>query len=139
MTEGERDKLVGRAGIVGAGTLLSRILGLGRDMALAAMFTRNQTDAFFVAFTIPNALRQLLGEGAVSSAVVPVMSAKLANEGEEPTRAFFAKLRGVSLIALVVVSILGVAFARPLRPPPVAPRLPLPHPRRWRQPVRPCP
>ncbi len=110
----ERGKLVGRAGIVGAGTLLSRILGLGRDMALAAMFSRNQTDAFFVAFTIPNALRQLLGEGAVSSAVVPVMSAKLSTEGEAPTKAFFAKLRGVSLLALIVVSILGVAFARPL-------------------------
>lgn len=110
----ERQSLVARAGIVGAGTLASRILGLGRDMALAAIFTRNETDSFFVAFTIPNALRQLLGEGAVSSAVVPVMSAKLANEGEESTKRFFAKLRGVSLIALVVVTILGMSFARPL-------------------------
>ncbi len=110
----ERESLVARAGIVGAGTLASRILGLGRDMALAAIFTRNETDSFFVAFTIPNALRQLLGEGAVSSAVVPVMSAKLAAEGEEATQRFFAKLRGVSLIALVVVTILGMLLARPL-------------------------
>lgn len=110
----ERSKLVGRAGIVGAGTLASRILGLGRDMALAAVFSRPETDAFFVAFTIPNALRQLLGEGAISSAVVPVMSAKLAREGEGPTKAFFAKLRGVSLAALTLVTILGMVFARPL-------------------------
>ena len=110
----ERDKLASRAGIVGAGTLLSRVLGLGRDMALAAIFTRPETDAFFVAFTIPNALRQLLGEGAISSAVVPVMSAKREKDGAEATRAFFAKLRGASLLALVVVTALGMLFAQPL-------------------------
>src|SRR5271163_3563059 len=71
----ERSKLVGRAGIVGLGTLASRVLGLAREVVLAALFTRDETDAFFVAFTIPNALRQLLGEGAVSSALVPVLSA----------------------------------------------------------------
>src|SRR5690606_28778461 len=70
----ERRALAGRAGIVGAGTLVSRLLGLVRDTTLAALFTRAQTDAFWVAFTIPNALRQLLGEGVTSSAVVPVLS-----------------------------------------------------------------
>jgi putative peptidoglycan lipid II flippase len=112
--EGERRKLAGRAGIVGAGTLLSRMLGLGRDMALAAVFGRAETDAFFVAFTIPNALRQLLGEGAVASAVVPVLSGKLATEGDAAARDFFAKIRGASLVALTVVTALGVAFAGPL-------------------------
>jgi putative peptidoglycan lipid II flippase len=112
--ETERSKLAGRAGIVGAGTLLSRILGLVRDMVLAALFTRAETDAFFVAFRIPNALRQLLGEGAVSSAVVPVLSAKLANEGEESARAFVQRARGASIVALAVVTALGMVFARPL-------------------------
>ena len=112
--DGERKKLVRRAGVVGAGTLASRLLGLGRDMSLAAIFTREETDAFFVAFTIPNALRQLLGEGAISSAVVPVLSAKLATEGEEPAKLFFSKIRGVSLLALGVVTALGMLFARPL-------------------------
>lgn len=110
----ERDKLVGRAGIVGAGTLASRLLGFGRDMAIAAFFTRAQTDAFAVALTIPNTLRQLLAEGAVSSAVVPVLSERLAKGGDEAGRAFFARARGVSLVALVVVSVLGVLFAEPL-------------------------
>lgn len=110
----ERAKLAVRAGIVGVGTLVSRVLGLGRDMALAAIFGRAETDAFFVAFTIPNALRQLLGEGAVSSAVVPVLSATLEKKGEEAGRAFFARVRGVSIVALVAVTALGVAFARPL-------------------------
>src|SRR5450432_4902835 len=81
--ERERSRLVARASVVGAGTLASRVLGLLRDMALAAVFDRDATDAWWVAFTIPNALRQLLGEGAVSSAVVPVLSDKLAREGDE--------------------------------------------------------
>ena len=114
MSSSEREKLVSRAGVVGAGTLLSRLLGLGRDATIAALFDRGQTDAFWVAFTIPNALRQLLAEGAVSSAVVPVLSAKLATDGEEAGRAFFARARAVSLLALTVFSILGVAFAGPL-------------------------
>lgn len=116
MTSGteERKKLAGRAGIVGAGTLLSRVLGLGRDMALAAVFSRVETDAFFVAFTIPNALRQLLGEGAVASAVVPVLTDTLEKKGDDEAKAFFARVRGVSLVLLVLVSILGIVFAGPL-------------------------
>jgi putative peptidoglycan lipid II flippase len=110
----ERSKLVRRAGIVGAGTLLSRLLGLGRDMALAGIFGRAETDAFFVAFTIPNALRQLLAEGAVSSALVPVLTKTIAEDGEVAARAFFARMRGVSLVALTVVTVLGIAAARPL-------------------------
>jgi putative peptidoglycan lipid II flippase len=110
----ERKKLAGRASIVGAGTLASRVLGLLRDVVLTAIFTRGETDAFFVAFTIPNALRQLLGEGAVSSAVVPVLGEKLEKEGDDAARVFFARARGVSLLALAIVSILGVVFAEPL-------------------------
>jgi len=112
--EQERKKLAGRAGIVGAGTLLSRVLGLGRDMALAAVFSRVETDAFFVAFTIPNALRQLLGEGAVASAVVPVLTETIEKDGDDAARSFFARIRGVSIALLIVVTVLGIAFAGPL-------------------------
>ncbi len=112
--ERERRKLVARAGVVGAGTLVSRVLGLVRDVTLAAIFDREATDAWWVAFTIPNALRSLLGEGAVSSAVVPVMSAKLEREGDDACRLLFCRLRGASIIALAVLTALGVAFARPL-------------------------
>jgi putative peptidoglycan lipid II flippase len=110
----ERSRLVRRAGIVGAGTFASRVLGLVREMVLAALFSRDATDAFFAAFTIPNALRQLLAEGAVSSALVPVLSAKLANEGDESARAFVQRARGVSLVALGVATVLGMVFATPL-------------------------
>lgn len=116
LTEGqaERARLVGRAGIVGAGTLLSRVLGFGRDVVTAALFTRGETDVFAAALTIPNALRQLLAEGAVSSAVVPVLSKRIAEGGDAEGRAFFARARGVSLVALVVATILGIVFAGPL-------------------------
>ena len=110
----ERRALAGRAGIVGAGTLVSRLLGLVRDTTLAALFTRAQTDAFWVAFTIPNALRQLLGEGVTTSAVVPVLSEVRAKEGEEAARRYLAYMRGISLVSLVVATVLGVLFARPL-------------------------
>jgi putative peptidoglycan lipid II flippase len=110
----ERSRLVARAGVVGAGTLASRVLGLLRDMTLAAVFERAATDAWWVAFTIPNALRQLLGEGAVASAVVPVLSQKIARDGDEAAKIFFARVRGVSLVALAVVTVLGVTFAGPL-------------------------
>jgi putative peptidoglycan lipid II flippase len=110
----ERGRLVARAGVVGAGTLASRLLGLVRDMVLAALFDREATDAWWVAFTIPNALRSLLGEGAVTSAVVPILSGKLAKEGDGEARRFFARVRGVSLVALLVVTVAGMIFARPL-------------------------
>ena len=110
----ERHRLVARAGVVGAGTLASRVLGLLRDMALAAIFDREATDAWWVAFTIPNALRSILGEGAVSSAVVPVLTEKVERHGDEAGKKLFSRLRGVSILALAAVTVLGVALAKPL-------------------------
>ena len=109
--DNERRKITGRAGIVAAGTLVSRLLGLGRDIALAAVFSRWATDAFFVAFTIPNVLRQLLAEGAVQNAVLPVLAQTREQKGELAARRFFAATRGLSLVVLSGVSILGVVFA----------------------------
>jgi putative peptidoglycan lipid II flippase len=110
----ERRALTSRAGIVAAGTLASRLLGLGRELVLAALFTRAATDAFMLAFTIPNTLRQLLAEGAVQTAVLPVLTKTREEEGELSARRFFATARGVSLAVLAVVSVLGVVFAREL-------------------------
>jgi len=109
--EHERRALAGRAGIVGAGTLVSRLLGLVRDQTLAALFARAQTDAFWVAFTLPNLLRQLVGEGAAASAVVPVLAQVRAEEGDGAARRFFAAMRGVSLLVLLVLTVGGIAAA----------------------------
>ena len=108
---GERRNIAKRAGIVATGTLASRLLGLGRDQTIAALFPRGVTDAFFVAFTIPNVLRQLLGEGAVQNAVLPVLVKIREQRGEAEARRFFGAVRGVSLVALVATTALGIGFA----------------------------
>lgn len=109
--ESEQKKISARAGVVALGTLASRLLGLGRDVSMAAMFSAAHTDAFWIAFTLPNALRQLLAEGAVSSAVVPVLTEVKEKDGEGAARAFYARIRGLSLLALTVVSVAGVVGA----------------------------
>jgi len=64
-------------------TLLSRITGLARETLTAAYFgAGSQTDAFFVAFRLPNLLRRLFAEGAFSQAFVPVLGQIKAQEGE---------------------------------------------------------
>ncbi|MCA9618723.1 MAG: murein biosynthesis integral membrane protein MurJ [Myxococcales bacterium] len=107
----ERRALARRAGVVSLGTLLSRILGLIRDMVLAALFPRADTDVFFVAFAIPNALRQLLAEGTVPGAVMPVLAEIRAREGDAAAREFYRALRGAWLVVLLLTTILGAAFA----------------------------
>lgn len=107
----ERRAIAGRASVVAAGTLVSRILGLVREQVLAATFTTAITDAFFVAFLIPNTLRQLLAEGAVQNGVLPVLTKVREQEGEARAREFFRSLRGLSLLILLLVVVLGVSFA----------------------------
>lgn len=66
-------------------TLASRITGLVRDLLMASMFGANAlTDAFNVAFRIPNLFRRLFAEGAFSQAFVPVLAASKAKEGTRP-------------------------------------------------------
>jgi len=108
---GERRRIAKHAGIVALGTLASRALGLVRDQTIAAVFSRAATDAFFVAFTIPNVLRQLLGEGAVQNAVLPVLVKLREQDGEDAARRFFRAARGVSLLSLVAATALGIGFA----------------------------
>ncbi len=67
-----------RMALLSAGTLLSRVLGMLRETLIAATFDRGATDAFFIAWRLPNALRALLAEGALSAAFVPMFSATLA-------------------------------------------------------------
>lgn len=109
--EKERREITGRAGVVALGTLVSRLLGLLRDMALAAMFSRAATDAWLIAWQLPNLLRQVLAEGAVQTAVLPVLSKIKEQEGDEAAQRFFRAMRGLSLFLLLLVSLLGVLFA----------------------------
>src|SRR4030095_11214927 len=74
--------VVSSVGAIGLGTLASRVLGYARESVVArALGGGPVPDAFFVAFRIPNLLRRLLAEGALSTGVVPVLSATLGNSG----------------------------------------------------------
>ncbi|MBP7776544.1 MAG: murein biosynthesis integral membrane protein MurJ [Acidobacteria bacterium] len=71
------------AGVVGAATMTSRVLGLMREQVLAYWFGASDAmDAFLVAFRVPNLVRDLFAEGAMSAALVPTFSRTLANEGK---------------------------------------------------------
>ena len=102
------------ASLVSAWTLVSRITGLARELVVAAMFGASaMTDAFNVAFRIPNLLRRLFAEGAFSQAFVPVLAASKEKDGEEATRLLIDQVASVLLWALIITVILGVA-ATPL-------------------------
>ena len=93
-------------------TLLSRISGLVRELLIAATFGASAlTDAFNVAFRIPNLFRRLFAEGAFSQAFVPVLAASKAQHGEEQTRLLIDRVATVLAWALLGVSVLGVALA----------------------------
>ncbi len=110
-TETSGGEIVRRAGVVATGTLTSRILGAVRDAVIAAVFALAATDAFWLAFTIPNALRVLLGEGAVSAAFVPVFTEVREHEGKARAREFYRNLVGAIAVVLLVVTAVGVALA----------------------------
>ncbi len=111
VTQSEARAVTRRAGIVGLGTLVSRGFGFLRDVVMASQFDRVATDAFFLAFTIPNALRQLFGEGAMSASLVPMLSAHAAKGEHARAVAFFKRARVVSFVLLLAISVLGVVFA----------------------------
>ena len=93
-------------------TMVSRILGLIRDVIIARVFGAGlATDAFFVAFRIPNLLRRLFAEGAFSQAFVPVLAEYRSTRGDEETRALVDRVATLLATILVVISILGVAAA----------------------------
>jgi putative peptidoglycan lipid II flippase len=98
--------------LVGQMTLVSRVLGLVRDWAIAASFGASAaTDAFFVAFKIPNLFRRLFAEGAFSQAFVPVLAAhKAGNPPEEVRRLVDAVFSALSLVLLGLTAV-GVLAA----------------------------
>jgi putative peptidoglycan lipid II flippase len=93
-------------------TLASRITGLARDLLMAAVFgVSGMTDAFNVAFRIPNLMRRLFAEGAFSQAFVPVLATSKARDGDAATRALIDAVATVLVAVLVLVSIVGVIAA----------------------------
>ncbi|MES2565033.1 MAG: murein biosynthesis integral membrane protein MurJ [Pseudomonadota bacterium] len=93
-------------------TFISRVLGFARDAIIARIFGAGlMTDAFFVAFKIPNLLRRLFAEGAFSQAFVPILAEYKNRRGVEETRLLVDHVSGVLALALFVVSAVGVLAA----------------------------
>ena len=109
----DNNKKVGRAAsAVGSMTLVSRLFGFVRDLVLAMTFGASASaDAFFVAFRIPNIQRRILGEGAVSAAMIPVYGEYLNTKSEDDTRTFASNLFNIQCAVLVITSLAIVVFA----------------------------
>jgi putative peptidoglycan lipid II flippase len=108
----EQEHLTRATGVVGIYTLLSRILGLIRDMVIAFFFGSGMVaDAFLVAFRIPNLLRRLFAEGSLTVAFIPIFTELLKRKGKE--EAFLMARAALTLVSLILVfiTLLGILLA----------------------------
>ena len=93
-------------------TMVSRVLGFIRDTIIARTFGAGMaTDAFFIAFKLPNLLRRIFAEGAFSQAFVPILAEYKSQQGEEATRTFISYVTGLLTLALALVTLLGVILS----------------------------
>ncbi|MFJ5469474.1 murein biosynthesis integral membrane protein MurJ [Pectobacterium carotovorum] len=93
-------------------TMLSRVLGFVRDAIVARIFGAGMaTDAFFVAFKLPNLLRRIFAEGAFSQAFVPILAEYKSQQGDEATRTFLAYVSGMLTLILALVTVAGMVAA----------------------------
>lgn len=98
--------------VVSSMTLLSRVLGFVRDVIVAMFFGVDAgTDAFFIAFKIPNFLRRLFTEGAFSQVFVPVLSEYKESQSKEALKLFLNRTAGSLAVLLMAVTIAGIAGA----------------------------
>lgn len=105
-------KLLKSTGVIGIATTTSRVLGFVRDILIANMFgTGIFAEAFVVAFRIPNMLRDMVGEGAMNAAIVPVLTEYSHTRTREEYWEAARVILNLMLTVLVALSVLGVMFA----------------------------
>ena len=108
-------RLAKSAGIIGTATLTSRLLGLARDQVLAYLFgAGNAMDAFNVATRIPNLMRDLFAEGAMSAAFVPTFTRRLTQRGKADAWRLGNQLLNALIAATGVIVVAGIIWAEPL-------------------------
>ena len=108
----EKRNIARAAGILGSATMLSRIMGMVRDMVVSRLFGAGlATDAFFAAFQIPNMLRRFFAEGALTSAFVPTFSATLNQRGEKDARELANICFTLLTIVMAGITIAGIIFS----------------------------
>lgn len=103
--------LVKSTAVIGFFTLLSRLTGFVRDVMMANIMGASWlSDAFFVAFKLPNFFRRLFAEGAFNAAFVPSFAALLTSDGREEARKFASEVMSVLLVALLVLNAIFILF-----------------------------
>jgi putative peptidoglycan lipid II flippase len=113
MTAMQERRMSTRAtGIVGIAILCSRVLGLIREQVFAGLFGAGKNlDAFLMAFRLPNLLRDLFAEGALSTAFITTFSGKIATEGDESAWRLANKVATLTAVFMSGVTLLGILFA----------------------------
>ena len=102
------------SGIIAAAIMFSRVLGLVREVLFNAIFGTAAMGLFLIAFRLPNLLRDLFAEGALSTAFITVFSQKIEKEGEASAWALASKMLTLAALFMSLVSLLGIVFAEPL-------------------------
>ncbi|MFZ9099448.1 MAG: lipid II flippase MurJ, partial [Burkholderiaceae bacterium] len=98
--------------LVSLWTVVSRVTGLARELMVASLFGASAaTDAFNVAFRIPNLLRRLFAEGAFSQAFVPLLAQRRRSDGDAASQALVASVATALAGVLLLLSVLGVVAA----------------------------
>src|SRR6476661_9296124 len=93
-------------------TMVSRITGLLRDTLFARAFGASAfTDAFYIAFRLPNLLRRLFGEGAFSQAFVPILAEYKTQKGDAATKTLVDHVANSLVWATLLISVLGIVGA----------------------------
>lgn len=101
--------LIRATAVIGSMTMISRLLGFARDMLAANILGAGLlSDAFFVAFRLPNLLRRLFAEGAFNSAFVPIFSGILATDGKDDAKRFAEEAMAGLLAILVLITLLAM-------------------------------
>src|SRR5438874_9380827 len=99
-------------GVVGIAVMCSRVLGLIREQVFAGLFGAGKNlDAFLMAFRLPNLLRDLFAEGALSTAFITTFSKKIATEGDESAWRLGNKVATLTALFMSAVTLLGIIFA----------------------------
>ncbi len=107
-----QEKVTKAAAVMGATTLLSRIVGFVRDMVVAWAFGAGMVaDAFYVAYRVPSLLRELFAEGSISAAFIPVFTRHLKEEGREEALRLAKATFTFLIIILTIVTIIGIVAA----------------------------
>ncbi len=108
----ENSRVVKAAGVVGAATLLSRVLGFIRDAVIAGFFGAGfSSDAFIAAFRIPNLLRRLFAEGSLSSAFIPVFTQYIVRRGQPEAFHLARSAFRLLSVLLILVTIGGILLS----------------------------